>query len=222
MKKIITLLIIAIFLSGCSKNNQRSMTGPDDTDSAKFLSDNNINKASSLDNQNIKSDGEMVISNNNKFGAFLTDGTVLTEDFTENVLHYNQIWLYNFYSQEKEVLVKSEKTANLNIINKDKFPFDEIYNLQIGDFSNDNKYLYFFSRAWTTSAAIFSVNLETKEIKFISNSNYLEVIEEGEYKDYLILSQHRYYPSGGSYDNYYIVDPSNGKEIKDLGDNLNN
>jgi len=51
MKKIITLFIIAIFLSGCSKNNPQLMAGPNDNTSAKFLSDNNINKATSSDNQ---------------------------------------------------------------------------------------------------------------------------------------------------------------------------
>jgi len=219
MKRIFILLIATVMLTGCSNNNQQLFSEIDKNEPIDSVSNSNLDKTVPLDSQ-VVSDGEMVISNNNKLGVFLVEGISVIEEFTENKLQYNQIWLYNFDSQEKEVLVKSEKIANLNVINKDDFPFDEIYNLQIGDFSNDNKYLYFFSGAWTTSAAIFSINLDTKEIKFISAGNYLEVIKDGEYKDYLILNQHRYYPGGGSYDNYYIINPSDGEEIKDLGDKL--
>jgi hypothetical protein len=165
------------------------------------------------------SDGEMVISQDNLFGAFLIDGKIVIDDITGNKFEYNELWVYDFNSKEKSLLVKSGKLKDLKIINvnENNFPFDEILNLSMATFSNDSKYFYFFSQAWATSGAVFSINLENREISFITDSNYVEVIRSGEFKDMLITNHHRYYKGGGSYDFYYITDPVTGRDIKEIG-----
>ena len=190
MKKIFLFLFTVFLLSGCSSDNFQ-----------KIETDNTIY---SLDG---------------KYIAYTKDAENVEYDPVDP-FNYNEIWLRNLDLGSEYILVKSGDIKNLNItnVNQDNFPFSEIRNLSIVDFSTDSNYLYFFSRAWTTSLAMFSVNIKTGEIFFITDSNYLEVIKEGKYKDMLITNHHRYYDDReGSYDYYYITDPATGEDIKEIG-----
>lgn len=191
MKKIFLFLFTAFLFSGCSSNNF----------------------------QNIEIDNA-ISSPNGKYVAYIKDAENVEYDPVDP-FNYNEIWLRNLDLGSEYILVKSGDIKNINITNvsQNNFPFDEIRNLSIVDFSADSNYLYFFSRAWTTSLAVFSVNIKTGEIFFITDSNYLEVIKEGEYKDMLITNHHRYYNDReGAYDHYYITDPTTGEDIKEIGE----
>ena len=87
-------------------------------------------------------------------------------------------------------------------------------------FSPDSKTVYFVGSAWVTTGALHGVNIDGSNERFIEGANTLEkVIDKGDYKGDLVISQHRYFLGGGSYDWYYVFTPE-GKEVGPLGDDL--
>lgn len=86
-------------------------------------------------------------------------------------------------------------------------------------FSADRNKLYFMTSAWVTSASVHVIDIKTKEEKYVCPGNFLEIVQDGNYKGKLIVNQHRYLKGGGSYDHYYLIDEQ-GNEIKDLGEAL--
>ncbi len=130
----------------------------------------------------------------------------------------NEIWIKNNNTGNENLLVKSGDISEYPFANSDNFPFSSIYNLKSPIFSLDNNKVYFMSSAWTTSDAIFSVDISTGKLKLISDGNSLEVVRIGSDKGNLKVLKHKYYnpPDYGSYDHYYVITDS-GKEIKDLG-----
>ncbi|MFW0862060.1 MAG: hypothetical protein ACKKL6_00530 [Candidatus Komeilibacteria bacterium] len=122
----------------------------------------------------------------------------------------NDLVLRNIETGQETILVKSGQADDEG---------HEIINIMNPIFSLDDKNVYFLTQSWTTSNAIFSVNIDSGKINFISDGNYLDIVKNGEYKGNLITLKHKYYddPDGGSYDNYYIIDHNNGSELKDLG-----
>jgi dipeptidyl aminopeptidase/acylaminoacyl peptidase len=69
-------------------------------------------------------------------------------------------------------------------------------------FSPDGRRIYFLSSAWVTSAAVHAVEVDSGSERFIAPGNSLEVVPSGEFAGHLIVSQHRYFDAGGSYDWY--------------------
>jgi dipeptidyl aminopeptidase/acylaminoacyl peptidase len=85
-------------------------------------------------------------------------------------------------------------------------------------FALNSKALYFQSAAWATSNAIHLYDLKTDKHHFITDGNSLELVPKGKYKNYLIVSKHKYYKKrDGSYEDFCLVSPK-GKEIKSLGE----
>lgn len=76
----------------------------------------------------------------------------------------------------------------------------------------DSKTLYFESEAWVTSNAIHSIDIETKQERFITDGHLICVVGAGEYQGDLIVKQHRYFVQGGAYEYFYLYN-SSGKEI---------
>lgn len=131
---------------------------------------------------------------------------------------YDEIWIRDNSSGKEKMLVKTGDVSNYPFAKTDAFPFSDIYGLQDITFSLDSKKVYFSSYAWETAMAIFSVDISTSKLKFVSDGNSLEVIDTGPYAGNLNVLKHKYYglPDYGSYDHYYIITDS-GKKIKDLG-----
>ncbi|MBX4271865.1 hypothetical protein [Clostridium estertheticum] len=121
----------------------------------------------------------------------------------------NELWVKYSDGREELLVTCSEAKETKDII-------AGICNPKL---TQDKKKIYFMSEAWTTSAAIHVVDIESKNQQFVCPGNYLKIIEEGQYSGDLIVNQHRYHdaPNYGSYDDYYIVD-ENGVQIEDLGD----
>ena len=88
-------------------------------------------------------------------------------------------------------------------------------------FSADGRLLYFVSPAWTTSGAVHVVDTTNGKERFVLAGNDLEVIQSGEYRDHLLVSQHRYFLGGGSYDWYWLFRPD-GKEVGVVGEETEN
>jgi hypothetical protein len=87
-------------------------------------------------------------------------------------------------------------------------------------FSSDGRRLYFLSPAWVTSAALHSYDFGTRTVKFVAPANDVIVLSfcRGKHRDQLVLTQHRYFLGGGSYDWYWLFDAAGKKEIGPVGD----
>ena len=80
-------------------------------------------------------------------------------------------------------------------------------------FSPDSKTLYFATSAWATSGAIHAIDVNGKNLRFITAGNEYHVVTHGKYRGDLIVNQHRYHDQGGSYDWDWLFTPQ-GKQIK--------
>lgn len=79
--------------------------------------------------------------------------------------------------------------------------------------------LYYETRAWTTSNAVRVVDLKTGRDAFFAPGSgfWLITCSDSPYVDHIAVEQHRYFIQGGSYDWYFLFDPS-GKEIGTFGE----
>jgi len=131
----------------------------------------------------------------------------------------DQIWIVDIDGENAKILVRDRNPDDRG---HDKWRGEDVI-AHIEDdtlqFSPDGKRLYFISSAWVTAGALHSVNVDGTDERFIASANTLKVIGKGEYTGCVIVSQHRYFLTGGSYDWYYVFTPE-GKEIGPLGDDL--
>jgi hypothetical protein len=118
----------------------------------------------------------------------------------------NEIWIYN------------SKTKNKRLLVANNFSCDHLYkeiidpkNLQ---FSPDSKTVYFITSARPTSSAVHSVDVDGKNLRFVTDGNEYHIVQHGKYKGDLIVNQHRYrlHPMG-SYDWDWLFTPQ-GNQIK--------
>lgn len=93
----------------------------------------------------------------------------------------------------------------------DNDPNNSIGSISDLNLSPDNNYIYFNSSG-TTSSSVHKINLESKKDSFVVGGMIVCVVSSGEYKDDLVVSQHRYFVQGGSYDGLFVYS-SDGKEI---------
>jgi hypothetical protein len=96
-------------------------------------------------------------------------------------------------------------------------PAEALALLQSPAFSRDGSRIYFLSAAWATSGAVHAVEVSSGTARFIAPGNSLEVIPSGDYAGFLLVSQHRNFLAGGSYDWYWLVSPE-GREIDPVGE----
>jgi hypothetical protein len=124
----------------------------------------------------------------------------------------NELWLVNDATGEKRLLVGCRDAKEME---------NEICDIQNPQLSPDKSNVYFESSAWATSGAIHVVDLKSGNEKFLCPGNGLQVIDSGKYKGDIITNMHKYNKGdeGGSYDHFFVVDPT-GKEMKDLGEEL--
>ena len=88
-------------------------------------------------------------------------------------------------------------------------------------FSADGKLLYFVTPAWATSGAVHVVDTTNGKERYVFPGNDLKVVKTGEYKDCLLVQQHRYFVGSGSYDWYWLLRPD-GKEVGPVGEDTSN
>ncbi len=87
-------------------------------------------------------------------------------------------------------------------------------------FSSDGTRLYFETPAWATSGALHVLDMRSGRERYVMPSNGATVLEhcrDPRYRGDLIVSQHRYFVFGGSYDWAFLFTPA-GKEVGPLGD----
>lgn len=88
-------------------------------------------------------------------------------------------------------------------------------------FSSDGKLVYFVTPAWATSGAVHVVDTTNGKERFVLAGNNLEIVPSGEYRDCLLVQQHRYFVGGGSYDWFWLFRPD-GKEVGPVGEETEN
>ena len=84
-------------------------------------------------------------------------------------------------------------------------------------FSTDGKLIYFVSPASATSGAVHVVDTTNRKERYLFAGNNLKLLPSGEYKDCLLVQQHRYFIGGGSYDWFWLL-RTDGKEVGPVGE----
>ena len=79
-------------------------------------------------------------------------------------------------------------------------------------FSPDGQQLYFLAAQSVTSRQVCCVDLRSGERRVICSGNSLDVVQRGDYAGHLVVTQHRYFVGGGSYDWPWLFTPD-GTEI---------
>src|SRR5438067_1835335 len=88
-------------------------------------------------------------------------------------------------------------------------------------FSSDGKLLYFVTPAWATSGAVHVVDTTNRKERYLFPGNEIKTVKSGEYKDCLLVQQHRYFVGSGSYDWYWLL-RTDGKEVGPVGEDTSN
>ena len=83
--------------------------------------------------------------------------------------------------------------------------------------SPDGTRLYVMGAAWATSGAVHAVDVATGEARYVGPGNSLWVVPRGTYEGHLVVSQHRYFIGGGSYDWFWLLTPD-GREVGPVGE----
>lgn len=121
----------------------------------------------------------------------------------------NQLWIYDLKSMKKRLLVADHFACD--------HPTKMIIDPSDIQFSPDSKTLYFETSAWATSGAIHAIDVNGKNLRFVTDCNGYRVVMHGQYKGDLVATQHRYRFKGdtplGSYDWDWLFTPA-GKQIK--------
>lgn len=87
-------------------------------------------------------------------------------------------------------------------------------------FSSDGGRLYFLTSGWATSGALHVLDTRSGDERFVMPANDVLVLSfcPNKYKDDIVVLTHRYFLLGGSYDWYWLYDPTGKKELGPLGE----
>jgi dipeptidyl aminopeptidase/acylaminoacyl peptidase len=124
----------------------------------------------------------------------------------------NELWQIRTDSKEVTLLVRPKGGG------RDENP---LAGLSKPQFSANGKLVYFMSENWATSGALHVVDTTNGKEHFICPALDFEVVPSGEYRDYLLVQQHRYFLGGGSYDWFWLLRPD-GKEVGPVGEDAEN
>ena len=123
-----------------------------------------------------------------------------------------ELWQVRTDGKEATLLVKCRESEKMESV------ISAFENLQ---FSSNGKLVYFVTPAWTTSGAVHVVDTTNRKERFLFPGNGLKAVPSGEFKDCLLVQQHRYFVGGGSYDWYWLLRPD-GKEVGPVGEDTEN
>ena len=94
-----------------------------------------------------------------------------------------------------------------------------VANFQDVQFSLDGRLVYFVTDAYATSGAVHVVDTTNGKERFFLAGSTVEVVRHGEYRDCLLIEQHRYFIGGGSYDWVWLFRPD-GQEVGPVGEDV--
>ena len=120
----------------------------------------------------------------------------------------SELWQISANGKEPTVLVRCREGEKME---------NSIAGFASLQFSSDGRLVYFVTPAWVTSGAVHVVDTTNGKERFVMAGNDLTVLHSGEYRDHLLLAQHRYFVGGGSFDWYWLFRPD-GKEVGPVGE----
>ena len=123
-----------------------------------------------------------------------------------------ELWQVRTDGKEASLLVKCRAAEK---------PESVIAGFENLQFSTNGKLLYFVTSAWATSGAVHVVDTTNRKERYLFPGSDLKIVASGEYKDCLLVQQHRYFIGGGSYDWYWLLRPD-GKEVGPVGEDTEN
>jgi len=123
-----------------------------------------------------------------------------------------ELWQIRADGKEPTLLVRAHESEKMESV------IGGFENLQ---FSSDGRLVFFVTPAWATSGAVHVVDTTNAKEHFVVAGNNLEIVPSGEYRDHLLLQQHRYFLGGGSYDWFFLFKPD-GKEVGVVGEDTSN
>jgi hypothetical protein len=157
-------------------------------------------------------DADPLLAPDGKWVAFVrkVDGKKIATGSDE--LQPTELWQVRVDGKEPSLLVRSRDSEKMEQV------IGAFENLQ---FSNNGKLLYFVTPAWATSGAVHVVDTTDRKERYLFPGNNLKIVPSGEYKDCLLVQQHRYFIGGGSYDWFWLLRPD-GKEVGPVGEDTSN
>jgi hypothetical protein len=90
-------------------------------------------------------------------------------------------------------------------------------------FTSDGRKVLFETPAWATSGALHEVDLTTSHEQYVIPSNGFRILTDcamREYRDHLVVNQHRYFIFGGSYDWFWLFSPDGKRELGAVGEDV--
>jgi WD40-like Beta Propeller Repeat len=157
-------------------------------------------------------DSNPVLAPDGKWVVFIreVDGKKIATGSDE--VEPTELWQVRVDGKESSALVRCRASE------KPESVIGAFENLQ---FSTNGKLLYFVTPAWATSGAVHVVDTTNGKERYLFPGNNLKVVSSGEYKDCLLVQQHRYFIGGGSYDWFWLLRPD-GKEVGPVGEDTSN
>ncbi len=123
-----------------------------------------------------------------------------------------ELWQIGAGGQEPTRLVAPRQAEDMRNV---------VANFADVQFSSDGRLMFFVTEAYATSGAVHVVDTTNGKEHFLVAGGGLEVVPSGEYRDCLLVGQHRYFLGGGSYDWVWLFRPD-GKEVGPVGEDATN
>ena len=157
-------------------------------------------------------DSEPVLSPDQKWIVFVRTAPGKKISTGAGEADATELWQIRADGKEPTALVRSKESDKMeNVLGGFSKP----------QFSTNGKLVYFLSEAWTTSGALHVVDTTNGKEHFVCPAAEFEVVRSGEYRDDLLVQQHRYFIGGGSYDWFWLLKPD-GKEVGPVGEDTEN
>ena len=157
-------------------------------------------------------DSDPVLAPDGKWVVFVrkVDGKKIATGSDE--LEPTELWQVRIDGKEPTLLLKCRDSEK---------PEGIIAAFESLQFSTNGKLVYFTTPAWAVSGAIHVVDTTNRKERYLLPGSDVKVVPSGEYKDCLLVLQHRYFLGGGSYDWYWLFRPD-GKEVGPVGETTEN
>jgi hypothetical protein len=138
-------------------------------------------------------------------------GVAATASCNMAVAEQRQLWVIGADKKNARKLLASKEAED---------PKVALCDFAHKQFSSDGRKVLFETPAWATSGAMHEYDLTTNRQRFVVPSNGFRILSNcamREYRDHLVVGQHRYFVFGGSYDWYYLFSPDGKRELGAIG-----